>query len=180
MFSLIEKIGKYNASETGWSPVFAVTIAFITLFAVVQPSPVEGQPKGAELEAGSSLPTRAFRDQWNNAKRIQGWHKYILFSAEKEVSDQLHSIISPRGGIFLDREGIFYIGDIHKMPTAITNLIALPRMQTYSYSIHLLKTAAQGKMFPRRKGHATLIKIKDGRVESIRYILPKNLPGEVN
>jgi hypothetical protein len=52
----------------------------------------------------------------------------------------------------------------------VSKWIALPKMKGYSYKQHLIRDNQSGIPFPREPKKVTGIRIKDGKVQSIKFL----------
>ena len=121
------------------------------------------------IQIGSTLRYRDFKDQHGNWRRIDSEHKKILFVSDMDASRIVHSVFSATDADYMDRRGIALIADIHRMPAIISRMIAVPRMQDYTYRILLIRDAGPGSAFPSRTGTVTILTLNELTVSAIDY-----------
>jgi hypothetical protein len=56
------------------------------------------------------------------------------------------------------------------MPSFITKMVAIPKMQKRPYTIAILRDEAQSKRFPQKDNAITIIKLKSGNVTEITFV----------
>jgi hypothetical protein len=71
--------------------------------------------------------------------------------------------------ILKDKKAI-YVADISGMPSFITKMVAIPKMQKRPYTIAILRDEAQSKLFPQKDDAITIIKLKSGKVTEINFV----------
>lgn len=129
--------------------------------------------KGDKLQEHNLI---QFLNQHDSLVTIPKTTKYMVFANEMESSKLAHSLFSEKKEDWLIQNSIVFVSDIHKMPAVITKLIALPRMKSYPYTIHLIGDDTRGKNFPVSKSHLTIIELKDYEIQKITKVkLKKDL-----
>lgn len=121
------------------------------------------------MQIGSTLRYRDFKDQHGNWRRIGSEHKKILFVNDMDASRIVHAVFSSTDADYMDRRGIALIADIHRMPAIISRMIAVPRMQDYTYRILLIRDAGPGSVFPARAGTITILTLDALQVSAVDY-----------
>jgi len=59
------------------------------------------------------------------------------------------------------------------MPTIITNMFALPKLQKYKHLIYLHYGEKFNKVVPNKSEKVTLLYIENGKIQKISYITTK-------
>ncbi|MDZ4728060.1 MAG: hypothetical protein SH817_18040 [Leptospira sp.] len=121
-----------------------------------------------QFSVGDIFPTLDLKDQFDQTREISPNTKKVIFIADMDASKTIHSILEKEDKNYLESKQIILISDIHKMPSIITSLFALPKMKKYSYTIHLIREEKIGDPFPRTKGSATLIKLDSRKIIEIK------------
>lgn len=118
----------------------------------------------APLDAGAPAPAIALRDQHDKPVVVDRHTAYLIFAAERSVSDWVNKTLAVQTAGTLERIHAVYVADISGMPTLITNTFALPKWQQLPFPIGLARSATQVADIPRQAGHATVVALKDGTV----------------
>ncbi|WML90585.1 hypothetical protein RCF98_16645 [Thiothrix lacustris] len=124
----------------------------------------------AELQVGDSLPTITLKDQHDKAVTVAADVQTLLFTIEKPASDLVNTYLLKQDKAFLDTKKAYFLADISGMPSMITKMFAIPKMQERPYSILLAHDALDTAFMPRQKDHVTLLKVKAGKVEKILFV----------
>ena len=135
------------------------------LFLLFFISPIYSQT----LQLGDEIPKFEYETQREEKKALSEEVKTLVFTSEMEASKIAHSLFEKEGEEYLKKNFVFFLSDIHKMPSLITRFVALPKMKKYNYSIHLIKESGQGDIFPKQKAMLTVLKLKNLKVLSINY-----------
>ncbi len=121
------------------------------------------------IKAGDSLKTFTLPDQFDKVHTIDA-KKYDLFliSSQKDVSSWVNDFLKTKAKGFLEQNRAVYISDIHTMPSFVTSLFALPKMRKYNYTMMLFYE--KNLIFPVQDDALSVLRFKDGKVETIRFI----------
>ena len=138
---------------------------------MANPAPIRHGPAlAAPLAAGSALPALSLKDQHDKPVAVPADTRWVLFSAEKPVSDMVASVLSTEPAGVMGRTHLVYVVDISGMPAMVTRLFALPKLRDLPYSIALVREAAdlaQVADIPRQPGAATLLRVDNGRIVQV-------------
>lgn len=118
---------------------------------------------------GSGIPAMKLEDQHGVASVLPGNAKRLIFTADKSASDLVNGYLAAQAPDYLVRQEAVFVADISGMPSLITRFVALPAMRELPYSLHLVRDAQAAAFLPRRKGQATLVDVRDGKVSGIGY-----------
>ena len=146
---------------------------FISRFqhlAVVVTVVLSGAAWAAPVTPGQALAPIVTTDQHDRALRTGLSTRTLLFAADKKASDLVTEVLQPFGADALTARQAVFIADIHAMPALITRMFALPALREMPFAIGLVRDAALTAELPRNKGQVTLIALRDGVVQQIRYI----------
>jgi hypothetical protein len=121
------------------------------------------------VKVGEELKPFTLSDQFDKVHSIDT-QKYGLFliSSQKEVSSWVNGFLKTKSKNFLDQNRAVYICDIHTMPSIVTSLFALPKMRKYNYTMMLFYE--KNRVFPVREDALTVVKFKNKKVQTIRFI----------
>jgi hypothetical protein len=148
--------------------VFWVTAltALLCAFALSLPQAA----KAAPLAEGSSMPTMSLSDQHDKPVSVGPATRWMVFTAEKPVSDMVSAVLAAEPAGVADRLRLVYVADISGMPALVTRLFALPKLRELPFSIALVREPAQVAQvadIPRTAGSATVLRLEDGRVTQV-------------
>jgi hypothetical protein len=126
------------------------------------------------LEVGSPLPNIQFNDQHDQAIVVAADLHIILFAGEKAMSELMTKSLETLPPTSLKDKKAIYIADISGMPSFITKMVALPRMQKMPYQIALIREDKDALFLPKKAGHITAVKLSAGKVASVEYLNEMN------
>lgn len=145
---------------------FWVTAA-MALWAAVWIS-VSAEP--APLAAGSDLPALSLNDQHDKPVPVGPATRWVVFTAEKPVSDMVSAVLAAEPAGVADRLRLVYVADISGMPALVTRVFALPKLRELPFPIALVRESAQVAQvadIPRTAGSATVLRLEGGRVTQV-------------
>lgn len=94
----------------------------------------------------------------------------VVVAFEKDTGALVNDFLNTQDPFYMSKHRAVFIADINKMPTIITNMFALPKMQKYKHLIYLHYEDVFQDFVPHKEGAVTLARIKDGKVENITYV----------
>ncbi len=94
----------------------------------------------------------------------------VVIAFEKDTGALVNDFLSTQDPFYMSKHRAIFIADINKMPTIITNMFALPKMQKYKHLVYLHYDEEFQNFIPHKEEAITLARIKDGKVENISYI----------
>lgn len=115
----------------------------------------------ALLKAGDPLPILELKDQHDKPAVIAKTTQRLLFAADNNGGQKTTALIDSLGASWLKATGTVYLADIHRMPSLITKMFALPQLREKPYPILLGREEADLAMFPRKKDCVTLIQVRN-------------------
>ncbi|WP_411822347.1 hypothetical protein [Leptospira sp. 'Mane'] len=121
------------------------------------------------LNKGDLFPQINFTNQFEKEALLSLNIKKIIFVSDMDASKIAHSVLEKDGDAILNQSEAVFISDIHKMPALITRFVALPKMRSYTYTMHLIRDENVGSNIPRKKGSLTLISLEQGKIKSIEF-----------
>lgn len=140
-------------------------IVFLTLFASILNAQM--------LKEGSSIDEfnkYEYKTPYDKKIKVEKNTKLILISFEKDVSAMVNEYLATKEKWFLTNRDAVFISDINKMPSIITKMFALPKLKKYKHPMYLHYEDEFEKIIPKKDEAVTLIRLKEGKVESISYI----------
>ena len=121
------------------------------------------------LQIGDTLPTLTLEDQFEKKHTLNPNEiKTYIFSAQRDTSEWMDQFLRTKEKNFLQTNHAVYISDISSMPSFVTSLFALPKMQKYPYTLMLLYD--ENTLFPTKEDNLTIISIENNMIKSIHYI----------
>jgi hypothetical protein len=124
----------------------------------------------APLAAGLPLPTMSLNDQHDKPVAVSEATRWMVFTAEKPVSDMVNAVLASEPAGAVDRLRLVYVADISGMPAVVTRLFALPKLRELPFPIALVREPAQVNQvadIPRTAGSATVLRVEGGRVTQV-------------
>ena len=94
----------------------------------------------------------------------------VIVSFEKDTGALVNDYLDTKESRYMADHNAVFIADINRMPSIITKLFALPKMQEYKHPIYLHYKDQFENFMPHQEEKLTILRIKDGKVESISYI----------
>lgn len=142
--------------------VFALFIGTLASFASANPSATAVRP-------GDSF-ILELKDQHDQTVVINEQTNLILFAAGKSTSALMSKTLEGLPPTTLKDKKALYVADISGMPSFITKIVAIPKMQKRPYTIALLRDEVQSKRFPQKDDAITIIKLKSGKITDITFV----------
>jgi len=124
---------------------------------------------------GVGSPLQALNDyryetQHGRQMKIPRSTRLVVIAFEKETGALVNDFLNTKDPFYMPKHRAVFIADINKMPTIITNLFALPKMQKYKHLAYLHYDEEFQNIIPHKEEKITLVRIKDEKVEKISYI----------
>jgi len=124
----------------------------------------------APLSAGSAMPPLSLSDQHDKPAAVGPSTRWVVFTAEKAVSDMVSAALAAEPAGIADRLRLVYVADISRMPPLATRMFALPKLRELPFPIALVRDPAQVTQvsdIPRVPGSATVLRIDAGHVAQV-------------
>lgn len=124
----------------------------------------------SRLAAGDAMPTLSLSDQHDRPAALNASTRWLVFTAEKAVSDMVNATLSAETSGVIDGLHLLYVADISGMPPLITRMFALPKLRDLAFPIALVRDATQAAQLsglPREAGSATVLRLDNGRVTQV-------------
>ncbi len=142
--------------------VFALFLSTFVSFASANPS------AGAARLGDTML--MELKDQHDQTVAINEQTNLVLFAAGKSTSALMSKVLEDLPPTTLKDKKAIYVADISGMPSFITKMVAIPKMQKRPYTIAILRDEAQSKLFPQKDDAITIIKLKSGKITEITFV----------
>ncbi len=111
-------------------------------------------------------------DQFNKMHTISDDTQTLIVSFEKDTGKMVNEFLASKEADFLQKHHAVFIANISGMPSIITKLFALPKMQDYKHTI-LLIYDENDKRFLQKDELSTVYKIENGVVKDIQFVKDK-------
>jgi len=96
--------------------------------------------------------------------------KTVIIAYEKDTGKLVNDFLSKKNKYFLQRNKAIYIADIHKMPTVITNMFALPNLRKFKHLIYLHYGDKFEKIAPKQNAKISVVTFENKKVKTISFI----------
>jgi hypothetical protein len=159
-----------NPHQAGARAFWATALAAL-MCAVALSLPLRAD--AAPLTEGSAMPTLSLNDQHDKPAAVSPQTRWVVFTAEKPVSDMVSAVLAGEPAGVADRLRLVYVADISGMPALVTRMFALPKLRELPFPIALVREAPQVTQvadIPRVKGAATVLRLDKGRVAQVATI----------
>lgn len=157
-------MNRMNPRPPGGRVVWATALASL-ICAVALSLPLRAE--AAPLTEGSAMPTLSLNDQHDKPAAVSTQTRWVVFTAEKPVSDMVSAVLAAEPAGVADRLRLVYVADISGMPALVTRMFALPKLRELPFPIALVRDTAQVAQvadLPRVAGAATVLHLENGRV----------------
>lgn len=146
---------------------------WLTLLMALLSSMVLAVHLGAEaapLSEGATMPALNLNDQHDKPAPLRPDTRWVVFTAEKAVSDMVSAVLAAEPAGVTDRLQLLYVADISGMPALVTRMFALPRLRELPFAVALVREPAQLALLadmPRQAGSASVLRLEDGRIARV-------------
>ncbi len=96
--------------------------------------------------------------------------KLVIVAFEKDTGALVNDYLDTKSPFYLPKNKTIFIADINKMPTVITNMFALPKLQKYRHLIYLHYGEKFQNVVPNKEQKITLLHIEDSKIKEISFI----------
>jgi len=102
--------------------------------------------------------------------RIPTESKVIVVAFEKDTGALVNDYLNGQDPRYMPEYNAVFLSDIHRMPSIITSMFALPKMQKYKHAVYLHYGEEFENFVPHQEDKLTIIRFKNEKVDSISYI----------
>lgn len=121
----------------------------------------------------SVLESFAYETPLGRQMKIPKKTKLVIVAFEKDTGALVNEYLDTQSPFYLLKKNSIFIADIHKMPTIITTMFALPKLQKYKHLIYLHYGELLESTVPNKEAKVTLLYIEDEKIKEISYISTK-------
>jgi hypothetical protein len=98
--------------------------------------------------------------------------RQLVFVFDKKASKPLNASLSKKPRGFLARRRALFVVDLSGAPAFAQKFFAIPKMQKLPFSVAVIRNKKTAKQIPHQPGNATVIRLKTGRVVSLKFVAP--------
>ena len=113
---------------------------------------------------------QTFSDQHEAEIALTNETKYLIFTGNKDASEQVRVAFAEQNLEDLSDKGILYVADVSAMPSFITKMFALPKMRDYPFKMAVIMDEEQIKDWPKQEEKITAIRLENLHVQSLEYL----------
>jgi len=128
----------------------------------------------AGFKVGDTLPIIVLEDQFGKEMKVEKKDTRIIMAFEKDVSVYINEFLKTQDGTFLAQHHTKYISDISTMPSFITSMFALPKMEKYPFSLMLINDDF-GEQFNKKDKKITVYTVQNYKIKNIQFLDPKTV-----
>lgn len=99
--------------------------------------------------------------------------KLVIVAFEKDTGALVNEYLNTQSPFYLPKNNSVFIADINKMPSVITNMFALPKLQKYKHLIYLHYGEKFQSAVPNKEQKITLLHIEGSKIKEISFISTK-------
>jgi len=127
----------------------------------------------APLKVGSlinSLDGFKYETPTGRQMKIPKKTKLVIVAFEKDTGALVNEYLNTQNPFYLPRNNSVFIADISKMPSVITSMFALPKLQKYKHLIYLHYDDKFKNIVPNEEQKITLLRVEDSKIKEISFI----------
>ena len=128
-----------------------------------------GLAQAAVLGVGDVLPALKLSTQHEQPASPAANARQWLFAADNDAANLVSALLDGQPASWLADTRRVYLADIHKMPTLIARMVALPRLRDKPYPILLGREADTLAMLPRQRGCVSVLDIEQQKIRAVRF-----------
>ena len=103
------------------------------------------------LEPGSRLAPWTLSDQFDQPYSLQSGTRIVLVARGMGASGLLGDALEGKPKGYLEARGAVFVADIHRMPSLISKMFAVPAMRDYPYRVLLDRDGSVAARYPGEK-----------------------------
>lgn len=122
----------------------------------------------------SLLDKYKYETPFSRPMKIPNTTKLVIIAFEKDTGATVNDYLNTKEKYYLQKNKAIFIADIHKMPSVITRMFALPKMKKYKHLIYLHYGEKFQEAIPNKDESITILRVENRKVVAIDYISSKN------
>jgi hypothetical protein len=123
----------------------------------------------APSQIGDRLDGFALPDQFDTEHQLDASVRIVLFGRDMDGGNLLKAALDEEGVSLLEAMHAIYVADIHRMPSLIARMFALPSMRKRPYPVWIDKEGEVTARLPSEPGKATILGLRELRITSIEF-----------
>ena len=122
------------------------------------------------VSPGDSIDPFAIADQHGKSVEVNEDVRLLLFSRDMKANKIAKQAFLKAPEDFLPKGHAIYLIDVSGMPSIVTKLFAVPKMQDYSYRVFLDRDASLTTGLPSEEAKVTVMHLDKLKVQSIEFV----------
>lgn len=102
--------------------------------------------------------------------KIPNKTKLVIVAFEKDTGALVNEYLDKQSPFYLPKNNSIFIADINKMPSIVTSMFALPKLQKYKHLIYLHYSDKLQEAVPNKEQKITLLRFENSKIKEISYI----------
>jgi hypothetical protein len=125
-----------------------------------------------ELSVGNEFKNITLNDQFDKAQSLSSDTKKVIFVFTKKSGHIARELFNTKPDDYLAKNSIVFVADIHKMPSMIANMVAIPDLKKHNYPILLIRDDEFSKQYLNEayKDYITVIDINNFKITGITLV----------
>ena len=125
-----------------------------------------------ELKVGNTIQPITLKDQFEKTQKLTNYTQKIIFVFTKNSGHQVRELLNKKPNDYLSNSNTVFIADIHKMPSIIASMIAIPDLQKHKYPIMLITEddGALPYLNETYKEYITIVSLENMKITDITLI----------
>ncbi len=96
--------------------------------------------------------------------------KLVIVAFEKDTGALVNDYLDKQSPFYLLKNNSIFIADINKMPSIVTSMFALPKLQKYKHLIYLHYSDKLQEIVPNKEQKITLLRFENSKIKEISFI----------
>lgn len=122
----------------------------------------------------TELSAHEFKDQWDKPAKLDNTVQWLIFSHHKDGNEWVRDAFNELNIKNLADRHWLYVADISGMPSFVTKLFALPKMQKYAFPIALSYDEENTENWPEKEDTVSVYKL-----DNLKIIEAKTFPSQM-
>jgi len=145
-----------------------VALSIASSAALVRADTAQSGPE--PYRVGSRIEPFSLEDQFKVERALDEQVRFVLFSRDMDGGDILREAVEGETTESLQAIGAVYVADIHRMPSLVASLMAIPRMRSRGYPMWLDREGTATARLPDREGHATVLELAGLELRAVHHL----------
>ena len=124
------------------------------------------------ITIGAKIRPLKLNDQFEKSRELTEDLKKVVFIFSRDVGDMVHEYLEPQPAGYLEERKIRVVADISRMPSLITEYVAMPGFKEYKYSMMLIRDEEAGKPYKneKEKEKAMIVSLDGLNVTDVTFV----------